>query len=279
MNADHVHKCQSGFRGVALSRIILTAWFPTVCSAKTVSAVTTAACAPPRRTIQQPASFCRRGQLVSCFSDIDSQAFPLRLPTGKPSISCLDAPKFGLYSYRIQSPQDRLARTKRDHAVVTHGQRVRRVPRGSLQSELLGIARQAIEVGSVKTGEGLQKIQGCRLFEDLGIQFDRRVCAVDSSTSAERCAWLVRRLEARPTTSNARSSSIQISISRFHGKSPIMGSGPNQPSLANPSRRPDSRSPSRALARAASSCVPARRMSRHRRREAIVFGDESAGML
>ena len=48
----------------------------------------------------------------------------------------------------------------------------------------LFISRSTVEVGAKVTGKGLQFIETVLLLEDLGIQRNRRVCAVATGTSA-----------------------------------------------------------------------------------------------
>ena len=67
---------------------------------------------------------------------------------------------------------------------------------------------------------------------------------------------------AMPTTSMPMRSSSQAISSTFQGTIPVNGSGPKLPSLARPASRPESSMPLRALRRAASSCEPARAVSR-----------------
>ena len=50
--------------------------------------------------------------------------------------------------------------------------------------DLVGVAGQAMEVRAMKTGEALQLVQGPRLVEDLCVEFDGGVGAVDTGATA-----------------------------------------------------------------------------------------------
>ncbi len=52
-----------------------------------------------------------------------------------------------------------------------------------LQGNLIGIARQAVEVGAVETGEGLQFIQCLVLVEATRLEFDGQWCREYTGTA------------------------------------------------------------------------------------------------
>ncbi len=92
-----------------------------------------------------------------------------------------------LNALRNDAPRDLFAGAERDDDIVADENRRRDCPRGVRQHDLSDVARQAVEVRTVKTGERLQAIQRSGLIEDVGIQFDRRVRGVEAGAAAGGC--------------------------------------------------------------------------------------------
>src|SRR2546425_10757518 len=64
-----------------------------------------------------------------------------------------------------EHPGEGLARSERCDALRAERQLGRRLPGAALQRDPLPVARQAIEIGSVKAGEGLESLQCSGLLE------------------------------------------------------------------------------------------------------------------
>eukprot|EP00047_Mylnosiga_fluctuans_P009660 m.12443 g.12443 ORF g.12443 m.12443 type:complete len:435 (-) comp2730_c0_seq1:7-1311(-) len=71
---------------------------------------------------------------------------------------------------RRHTPEDRATRTDRDHNILAERERLRHADGDAVQRDLALVARQPVEVGTVKRGEALELIEGVGGVENLRIQ-------------------------------------------------------------------------------------------------------------
>jgi hypothetical protein len=81
-------------------------------------------------------------------------------------------------------PCDRLVRAERHDGLITSPNQVGNVPCATFEHDVVCIAREAVEIRTMKAGEALQSIQRMGLLERLGIQLDGRMRGVDAGTAA-----------------------------------------------------------------------------------------------